>query len=144
MSSTCCDATMALSVVSMLFTGAIILRCQKTRLDEFISILVTRKRYLSLDRGIGYRRRFDSLHSKNYPNFFRCSRQKGISLHNFSNMSTIVSVLVRTTVRQYATIFLKMHLLGNCKFGKDCREIAVCRYCHGDNSCFVCLSTSSV
>ena len=41
MSSTCYDATMAQSMVSMLFTGAIILRCQKTLLDEFISILVT-------------------------------------------------------------------------------------------------------
>ena len=77
MSLTCCDATMAQSMVSMLFTGAIILRCQKTRLDEFISTLVTRKRYFSLDRGVGYRRRFDSFQPKNYPNHFSMQPPEG-------------------------------------------------------------------
>ena len=76
------------------------------------------KGYLSLDRGAGCRRRFGSRQPKKYPSFFRCSRQKGISPHNFSNMSKIVSVLVRATMRQSATIFLNMHLLENASMGR--------------------------
>ena len=124
MSSTCYDATMVQSMVSMLFTGAIILRCQKTLLDEFISILVTMLKEVSFT-GSRYRVSAEIRISsaEKLSHFFRCSPQKGISPHNFSNKSTIASVLVRTTMRQYATIFLNMHLLENASMGRIAEKL---------------------
>ena len=124
MSSICYDATMAQSMVSMLFTGAIILRCQKTLLDEFISILVTMLKEVSFI-GLLYRVSAEIRISsaEKLSQFFRCSRQKGISPHNFSNMSTIASVLVRTTMRQSATIFPNMHLLENASVGRIAEKL---------------------
>ena len=65
----------------------------------------------------------DLVSGKIIPIVFRCSRQNGISLHNFSNMSTIVSVLVRATMRQSATIFLNMHLLENASMGRIAEKL---------------------
>ena len=94
---------------------------EKTRPDEFISILVTIMEEVSF---IGSRYRVSAeIRISSAEIFFRCSRKKGISPHNFSNMSTIVSVLVRATMRQSATIFLNMHLLENASMGRIAEKL---------------------